>query len=193
MKKTKKANRGLKARWPQLGERVCQWVLEQHAAGKGLSAVQLRLHAQVVAKAMNIKDFAGGPSWCFRFMQRNRLSIRARTTVSQKLPADFQAKIDSFHEFVDKQVTEHNVTPDHIINMDEVPHTFDIPMGRSVAEKGQKSVNIVTTGHEKSHFTVVLACCGDGTKLPPLVIFKRKTMPKIQSPSAVVVAVNEKL
>lgn len=125
-------------------------------------------------------------------MQRNRLSIRARTTVSQKLPADFQAKIDSFREFVEKQVTEHNVTPDHIINMDELPHTFDIPMGRSVAEKGQKSVNIVTTGHEKSHFTVVLACCGDGSKLPLLVIFKRKTMPKIQSPSAVVVAVNEK-
>ncbi len=137
MKKTKKANRGLKARWPQLEERVHQWVLEQRAAGRGLSTVQLRLHAQVVAKAMNIKDFAGGPSWCFRFMQRNRLSIRARTTVSQKLPAHFQAKIDSFREFVEKQVTEHNVTPDHIINMDEVSLTFDIPMGRSVAEKVQ--------------------------------------------------------
>lgn len=83
------------------------------------------------------------------------------------------------------------MTPDHIINMDEVPLTFDIPMGRSVAEKGQKSVNIVTTGHEKSHFTVVLACCGDGSNLPPMVIFKRKTMPKTQS-SSVAVAVNEK-
>uniref|UniRef100_A0AAR2J5P4 HTH CENPB-type domain-containing protein n=1 Tax=Pygocentrus nattereri TaxID=42514 RepID=A0AAR2J5P4_PYGNA len=181
MKKTKKANRGLKARWPQLEERVRTWVLEQ----------RLRLHAQVVAKEMNINDFAGGPSWCYRFMQRNRLSIRARTTMSQKLPADFQAKVDSFREFVEKHVTEHNMTPDHIINMDEVPLTFDIPMGRSVAEKGLKSVNIVTTGNEKSHFTVVLACCGDGSKLPPMVIFKRKTMPKIQSPS-VAVAVNEK-
>lgn len=194
MKKTKKANRGLKARWPELEERVHRWVLEQRAAGRGLSTVQLRLHAMVVAKEMNIpvNDFAGGPSWCYRFMQRNRLSIRARTTLCQKLPADFQAKVDSFREFVKKQVTEYNVSPDHIINMDEVPLTFDIPMGRSVAEKGQKSVNIVTTGHEKSHFTVVLACCGDGSKLPPMVIFKRKTMPKDESPPTVVVAVNEK-
>lgn len=46
MKKTKKANRGLKARWPQLEERVRAWVLEQRAAGRGLSTVQLRLHAQ---------------------------------------------------------------------------------------------------------------------------------------------------
>uniref|UniRef100_A0AAR2LC38 HTH CENPB-type domain-containing protein n=1 Tax=Pygocentrus nattereri TaxID=42514 RepID=A0AAR2LC38_PYGNA len=131
MKKTKKANRGLKARWPQLEERVRTWVLEQRAAGRGLSTVQLRLHAQVVAKEMNINDFAGGPSWCYRFMQRNRFSIRARTTMSQKLPADVQAKVDSFREFVEKHVTEHNVTLDHIINMDEVPLTFDIPMGRN--------------------------------------------------------------
>ena len=40
--------------------------------------------------------------------------------VCQKLPADFQAKVDSFSEFIEKQVTEHNVSPDHIINMDEV-------------------------------------------------------------------------
>ncbi|KAM9332713.1 uncharacterized protein KZ484_017830 [Pholidichthys leucotaenia] len=29
----------------------------------------------VVAKEMNINDFAGGPSWCYRFMQRKSLSI----------------------------------------------------------------------------------------------------------------------
>ena len=192
MKKTKKANRGLKARWPELEERVHRWVIEQRAAGRGLSTVQLRLHAQVVAKEMNITDFAGGPSWCYRFMQRNHLSIRARTTVCQKLPPNFQAQIDSFRAFIEEQVNTHNVLPDHIVNMDEVPLTFDIPMNRSVEEKGQKSVSIVTTGHERSHFTVVLACCGDGSKLPPMVIFKRKTMPKTEFPSTVLVTTNRK-
>ncbi|KAJ0023466.1 hypothetical protein NQD34_003365 [Periophthalmus magnuspinnatus] len=191
MEKTKKANRGLKARWPKLEEQLHKWVLEQRAAGRGLSTVHLRLQAQVIAKDMNINDFAGGPSWCYRFMHRNRLSIRARTTMSQNLPVDFQAKVNSFREFFEKQVTEHNVTPDHIINMDEVPLTLEFSMGQSVAEKEQKSVNQVTTGHEKSQFTVVLACCGDGLKLPPMVIFKQKNMPKIQYPS-VVVAVNER-
>uniref|UniRef100_A0A8C6V4K3 BZIP domain-containing protein n=1 Tax=Neogobius melanostomus TaxID=47308 RepID=A0A8C6V4K3_9GOBI len=46
-----KANRELIAKWPQLEERVCKWLLEQRAAGRGLSTVQLRLQAQVVAKA----------------------------------------------------------------------------------------------------------------------------------------------
>ena len=94
--------------------------------------MQLRLHAPVLAKEKNINDCAGGPSWCYRFLQCNRLSIRARTAVSQKLPADFQAKVESFREFTEKQVTERNVSPDHIINMDEVP---PILMGRGVAEK----------------------------------------------------------
>jgi len=42
---------------------VHRWVLEQPPAGRGLSTVQLRLHALVLAKEMNINDFAGGPSW----------------------------------------------------------------------------------------------------------------------------------
>ncbi|XP_026095528.1 zinc finger protein 239-like isoform X2 [Carassius auratus] len=86
MKKTKKANRGLKARWPELEKRVYRWVLEQRAAGRRLSAVQLRLHALIVAKEMNIQDFAGGPSWCSRFMQRNRLSMGTQTKWCQKRP-----------------------------------------------------------------------------------------------------------
>lgn len=36
----------------------------------------------------------------------------------------------------------------------------------------------MSTGHDKDRFTVMLACLGDGTKLPPYVVFKRKTLPK---------------
>ena len=67
---------------------------------------------------MNINDFAGGPSWCYRCDATASLSEHGQQC--QKLPADFQAKVDSFREFIEKQVTEHNVSPDHIINMDEV-------------------------------------------------------------------------
>ena len=36
----------------------------------------------------------------------------------------------------------------------------------------------MTTGHEKDRFTGMLACLGNGTKLPPYVVFKQKTLPK---------------
>lgn len=192
MKSTKKANRGKKARWPDLERSLRTWVLQQRAEGRGLSTVQLRLKAKALAVETNTEGFSGGPSWCFRFMRRNQLVMRARTTVSQKLPDDFQAQLERFSSFVREEIAKKNVSASHIVNMDEVPLTFDIPLGRSVAEKGQKTVTVRTTGHEKSHFTVVLACCADGTKLPPMLIFKRKTLPKDIFPPTVVVQANAK-
>ena len=62
--------------------------------------------------------------------------------------------------------------------MDEVPLTFDGPSNKKVDVTGAKTIMIKTSRNEKTHYTVVLACCADGTKLPPLLIFKRKTLPK---------------
>ena len=45
--------------------------------------------------------------------------------------------------------------------MDEMPVWFDMPSARTVNAKGAKTVLVHTTGHEKSRFTVVLACHGD--------------------------------
>jgi hypothetical protein len=53
-------------------------------------------------------------------------------------------------------------------------------------------VKMKSTGNEKLRFTVVLCCMADGTKLPPLVIFKRKTMPKGDFPPGVFVKVQAK-
>ena len=40
---------------------------------------------------------------------------------------------------------------------------------------------IVTTGNEKNHATVLLACAGDGSKLRSMVVFKRKTVPNVEN------------
>jgi hypothetical protein len=51
---------------------------------------------------------------------------------------------------------------------------------------------MTTTGNEKNRFTVMLACPADGGKLPPYIVFKRKTMPKLPFPKGVIVQVQEK-
>ena len=62
--------------------------------------------------------------------------------------------------------------------MDKTPISFDLPPNRTVDFKGQKTNTVKLTGAEKSYMTVVLSCLADGTKLLPMVVFKRKTMPK---------------
>ena len=56
--------------------------------------------------------------------------------------------------------------------------------------KGAKTIMINTSGIEKTRYTVVLACCADGTKLPPLLICKRKTLLKDVIPHGIYVHVH---
>ena len=75
---------------------------------------------------------------------------------------------------------------------DEVPMSFDAPYSRTVDTTGAESIPVSTTGHEKTGFTVVLACSESGKKLKPMVIFKWKTMPKKNLPNGVVVHCHNK-
>jgi len=67
---------------------------------------------------------------------------------------------------------EYNYPLSLIGNIDETPMTFNLPSQTTIEERGKRTVSILTTGHERTHFTVTLACLADGTKLPPFIIFK---------------------
>lgn len=107
--KTTKAFRGHKSRWPELENVLEDWVNTQRADGRGVSTVQIRLKAKTIASKMCIEDFKGGPSWCFRFMRRKSLSIRARTTVCQQLPPDYEEKVANFHKFIETKIAENSI------------------------------------------------------------------------------------
>ena len=85
---------------------------------------------------------------------------------------------------------DYNSELSQITTRDEVP--LDVPSNRTVGVKGAKTVVVKASGPEKTHFTVVLACCAGGTKLLRMIVFKRKTFPKEKIPSGVIVQVHEK-
>ena len=191
VKKNKLSFRGHKARWPELEDRIEQWVIEQRTA-RSVSTVSIRLKAKALAGELNINDFQGTPSWCFRFMKQRNLSICTRTTVSQQLPDDYQEKLILFRSYCINKINDQKILLKRITNMDEVPLTFDIPVNHTVERTGTSAVNIRTTGNEKSSLTVVLACQANGQKLPPMIIFKRKTLPKEKFPAGVIIKANPK-
>ena len=73
--------------------------------------------------------------------------------------------------------------------MDETPVTFDLPYSTTLDHRGTSTVNIQTTGHEKSNFTVILGCMADGTKLPAVCIFKLKNIPRESFPEGIFILV----
>lgn len=187
MPKNKCSNRGKQRQWPELEDKLVTWIEEQRQSGYIVTRNMIRIKALAMTEELTITGFKASNNWCTRFLRRNNLALRQKTKIAQKLPGDLEEKIVDFHRFVLNCRKKANYELVNIGNMDETPVWFDMPSARTVNTRGEKTVTVATTGHEKSRFTVVLSCLADGTKLKPMIIFKRKTQPKDKFPPGVVV------
>lgn len=189
----KRADRGRTAENPEMEEDLIKWVSERRDQGLAVSSTEVRLRASFLCRAkFPNAQFKASLNWCYRFMDRHHLSVRRRTTIAQRLPDDYEEKLLNFQKFVIDLRKKKDIHPCNIGNADQTPLTFDLPYDTTIAQKNSKSVSIRTTGNEKNRFTVMLCCLADGTKLPPYIIFKRKTMPKLKLSTDVIVRVHEK-
>uniref|UniRef100_A0A3Q2X9R6 Pogo transposable element derived with KRAB domain n=2 Tax=Hippocampus comes TaxID=109280 RepID=A0A3Q2X9R6_HIPCM len=193
----RKAFRGPRSgRFQELDRRVCAYVDEKRKNGMPISRAFIRLTAVEIAKELNIPtaDFKASLGWCRRMMRRNGLTLRRRTSPAQRLPSDFEEKLLSFQGYVINLTERHSYPLDQIGYADQTPVFFDMPTLVTVHKKGEKSVPgiIKSTGNEKSCVTVMLSCLADGTKLPPYVVLKRKTVPKEAMPAGIIIRAQEK-
>ena len=118
--------------------------------------------------------------------------MQAKTTLAQRLPADMEDKIVTFHQFVVTARRRCEYPLSHIINMDETPMRFELPATRTLEFTGNRMVPIMSCGADKQSFTVALAVKANGEKLPPKVIFKGVRQLKIQVPPRMQVSVHKK-
>jgi hypothetical protein len=96
--KNKRAMRFGRCLWPTIEKKLCDWVVKERAKGRRISTVRMLQESKRIAQEDNMKDFKAYPSWVFRFMKRNNLSVRFSTSVGQKLPSDWEAKVAKFSE-----------------------------------------------------------------------------------------------
>ena len=183
MPKAKKAACGRRPMYPELEGKLASWIEESRSEGLIITRTAIRLRALKLIKTPEFaekkpSDFVASVGWCTRFMSRQKLCVRARTKLAQKLPSQLENKIEVFQRYIIQERKRHDFELSQIGNMDETPVSFDLPSNYTIDRKGVKTVFVKTTGHEKCRFTVVLCCLANGTRLPPTVIFKRKTLPK---------------
>ncbi|XP_011403093.1 PREDICTED: uncharacterized protein LOC105312277 [Amphimedon queenslandica] len=137
-------------------------------------------------------SFKASNGWLDKFMLRYGLSMRIKISVSQKLPAQLEKRIESFFIRVRALRAKHQYPLDLIINMDETPLIFDIVPQQTISKKGVKQVPTRSSGAEKRRLTVTLSCTGDGDMLPTFAIFKGKRKLKFISLKEVKVALQKK-
>src|ERR1043165_747488 len=138
----------------------------------------------------NVQSFAFSNKWLDGLMSRNNLSNCRCTTITQHLPSNLVEKQQEFLVFIMYRRIQHDYPLAFISNMNKTPVTFDLPSNTTIDKVGAKTISIRTTGYEKTNFTVVLACMADGTKLPPLIIFKLKKVSKGKFLSDIIVRAN---
>ena len=190
--KTLKKMHPVLAPYEDMESKLKEWVLDIRGNGYVVTRPSIRVRALQITKELGYADFKASNGWCTRFMNRHGLCLRQRMHIAQKLPKDVEDKVMNFHKFVIDLRKSQQFHLRAIGNMDETPMFFDMPGNRMVDVKGASTVSIKTSGAEKQHFTVILSCLADGTKLKPAVVFKRKTMPKEKLPEDIIVFVQEK-
>ena len=174
------------------------WIRALRAGLRVVTRNMIQIKAKTLARTQrfsslypDISTFLWGHKWLNGFMNRYRLSNRRRTTIAQRLPQDYDEKQREFLSLVLFRRMKHEYPLKLIGNMDETPLSFDLPSNFTVDETGARTISIRTCGYEKSNFTVVLCCMADGTKLPPLIIFKLKNVPRLDFPVGVKIRANQ--
>jgi hypothetical protein len=108
-------------------------------------------------------------------------------TIAQRQPGVHEEKLVSFQ----KLTKQHEYLLGQIGNADQTLVFFDMPKSTTVNSAGERTVQIRTTGAEKERCTLMLTITADRQKLPPYVVFKRKTMAKEKFPQGIIVRVQE--
>lgn len=192
---TRKAFRGpRKGAFPEVEAPLTEFIKERRSRCLAVTTEIVQTKAREIARAHGIdhSKFKASRGWIQKYMKRAGFSLRRRTSVMQKLPADYEEKLISFQRYVISVRKLYEFLPGQIGNADETPIFFDMPTAQTIHMKGDRQVSVRTTGNEKSRITVMLGCTADGRKLPPYIIFKRKTMPKEVFPRNVHIRCNEK-
>lgn len=158
----------------ELEAKVVAWIFHKRAKHQRVSRKMIRLMAKEIYQTVadNKKPFAASVGWLNRFLKRNEFSVRRRTTLSQKQPGQVTEKLVNFVTYVTRQTVEKKIQDRDVIAMDETAVFFDMVGSSTVEQRGTRSVQLLSTGHEKSHLTVVLAARADGSKLKPYIVFK---------------------
>lgn len=122
--------------------------------------------------ADNEKPFAASAGWLDRFLKRNGFSVRRHTTLAQKEAGQCTEKLVNFVTYATRQTIAKKIKNRDVIAMDETAVWFDMVGSTTAEERGARSVQLQTTGHEKNHLTVVLSARADGSRLKPYIVFK---------------------
>eukprot|EP00644_Phytophthora_capsici_P010202 jgi/Phyca11/120428/e_gw1.41.340.1 len=123
-------------------------------------------------------------------MKRNCLTLRKRTNLTTLGDDELVERAVSYMTYLGEHKPSMN--RDRTILMDETAVYFEDARTHTVDEVGARHVVIRSTGFSSMRITAALAVTASGKKLPPCLIWKRKTRGSIERVGGCYVAYQER-
>jgi len=117
-----------KRRFPETDGAVFVFFHERHKTGLFVSYDLLREEAIKKARSLNIprSRFKASKGWVIRFMRWMGLALQRRTTISQKLPKDFEQKLLNYQWYITNLRKMGNFLMGQMANADETTIYLDM-------------------------------------------------------------------
>ena len=80
---------------PETEEQLVQWVLEMRDLHVPTSVVQVKEKAGQMIQ-QQVPAFKASDGWVYTLFRSNRFTLRAKTSLSQRLPAGLEGKMKSY-------------------------------------------------------------------------------------------------
>ena len=157
-----------------LEEYALNYLLSRRRLRLPVSGVELQEKSQAFALHNNIEVKCTN-GWLHRFKLRNNLSTRSKTHTAHHVPDNADELILKFEKDFADLILKHGIYDlSRILNMDETPVCYDMPLKKTLHSTGSKDVKINNANKDKTRFTAVLAVSASGAKLPVMTIFRGK-------------------
>ena len=102
---------------------------------------------RVKAKELSTNpEFKASLGWYSNWKGHHSISMRAKTSLAQCLPADMEDKVIEFHRFVLRSSQHWGYDLSRILNMDKMPIQFELPATRTLEFTGSRTVPVLSCG-----------------------------------------------
>ncbi|KAG0418077.1 hypothetical protein HPB47_005151 [Ixodes persulcatus] len=156
----------------EVDDALTKYLERERSAGRAVSNRRLSRKALKIASQLQLGNFAPSSQYLKRRKQRFNLSMRQVTSDIQKVPEDCADAAKAFRTALGclrscQKCTLHNMT-----SMDQTMVRMDTLVNRTNNLAVASTLRIANTGCARQGFTVALAVCASGRKLPAFVILK---------------------
>ena len=132
----------------KLEDVMLEWIESRRSRGLRVSCKLIKKKAEITHGHMtennlvDVGDFKASRGWLCRFMKRNGLSLRRKTSIAQQDPERMVhvAKLVSYVIQVRRLQEKYKYRPSDIIAMDETPVWCDMILETTVDTMGKKTI-----------------------------------------------------